>query len=163
MPGGPRSIRSAAHSNAPCRRSSPICRKCRSGVTRRRTARMREPGFWWRKAGPLSALLSPLGALYGAVAGPRMARKGARAGVPVVCIGNFTLGGAGKTPTAIAVAQMLATAGEHVFFLTRGYGGNDAGPRRVDAHADTASQVGDEALLLARAAPTIVSRDRVAG
>ena len=124
---------------------------------------MREPGFWWRKAGPLSALLSPLGALYGAVAGPRMARKGARAGVPVVCIGNFTLGGAGKTPTAIAVAQMLATAGEHVFFLTRGYGGNDAGPRRVDAHADTASQVGDEALLLARAAPTIVSRDRVAG
>ena len=124
---------------------------------------MREPGFWWRKAGPLSALLSPLGALYGAVAGSRMARKGARAGVPVVCIGNFTLGGAGKTPTAIAVAQMLATAGEHVFFLTRGYGGNDAGPRRVDAHADTASQVGDEALLLARAAPTIVSRDRVAG
>ena len=124
---------------------------------------MREPGFWWRKAGPLSALLSPLAALYGLVAAQRMARKGARAGVPVICIGNFTLGGAGKTPTAIAVAQMLAATGERVFFLTRGYGGNDPGPKRVDAHADTAAQVGDEALLLARVAPTIVSRDRVAG
>ena len=92
---------------------------------------MREPGFWWRKAGPLSALLSPLAALYGSVAAQRMARKGARAGAPVICIGNFTLGGAGKTPTAIAVAQMLAAAGERVFFLTRGYGGSDAGPKRV--------------------------------
>ena len=124
---------------------------------------MREPGFWWRKAGPLSALLSPLAALYGTVAAQRMARKGARAGVPVICIGNFTLGGAGKTPTAIAVAQMLAAAGERVFFLTRGYGGSNVGPKRVDAHADTAAQVGDEALLLARAAPTIVARDRAAG
>src|SRR3569833_2349173 len=124
---------------------------------------MREPGFWWRKSGPLSALLSPLAALYGSVAAQRMARKGARAGVPVICIGNFTLGGAGKTPTAIAVAQLLAAAGERVLFLTRGYGGSDAGPKRVDAHADTAAQVGDEALLLARVAPTIVSRDRVAG
>ena len=77
---------------------------------------MREPGFWWRKAGRLSALLSPLAALYGTVAAQRMSRKGARAGVPVICIGNFTLGGAGKTPTAIAVAQMLATAGERVRF-----------------------------------------------
>jgi len=124
---------------------------------------MREPGFWWRKSGPLSALLSPLAALYGTVAAQRMARKGARAGVPVICIGNFTLGGAGKTPTAIAVAQMLAAAGERVFFLTRGYGGSNVGPKRVDAHADTAAQVGDEALLLARAAPTIVARDRAAG
>jgi tetraacyldisaccharide 4'-kinase len=124
---------------------------------------MREPGFWWRKAGRLSALLSPLAALYGTVAAQRMSRKGARAGVPVICIGNFTLGGAGKTPTAIAVAQMLAAAGERVFFLTRGYGGSNVGPKRVDAHADTAAQVGDEALLLARAAPTIVARDRVAG
>ena len=124
---------------------------------------MREPGFWWRKAGPLAALLSPLAALYGSVAAQRMTRNGARAGVPVICIGNFTLGGAGKTPTAIAVAQMLAAAGERVFFLTRGFGGSVIGPKRVDSHADTAAQVGDEALLLARVATTIVARDRVAG
>ncbi|MGN6569985.1 MAG: tetraacyldisaccharide 4'-kinase [Pseudolabrys sp.] len=124
---------------------------------------MREPGFWWRKAGPLAALLSPLAALYGSVAAQRMARKGARAGLPVICIGNFTLGGVGKTPTAVAVARMLETAGERIFFLTRGYGGSDAGPKRVDAHADTAAHVGDEALLLARVAPTIVARDRVTG
>ncbi|HEV2627407.1 MAG TPA: tetraacyldisaccharide 4'-kinase [Pseudolabrys sp.] len=124
---------------------------------------MREPGFWWRKAGLASALLSPLAAAYGAVAAPRMARAGARAGVPVICIGNFTLGGAGKTPTAIAIARMLREGGERVFFLTRGYGGSANGPKLVDADADRADVVGDEALLLARVAPTIVARDRVAG
>jgi tetraacyldisaccharide 4'-kinase len=92
-----------------------------------------------------------------------MSGEGARAGVPVLCVGNFTLGGAGKTPTAMAVANMLADAGEHPFFLSRGYGGSEAGPKRVDAHGDRASEVGDEALLLARVAPTVVSRDRVAG
>ena len=124
---------------------------------------MREPGFWWRKAGLLSALLSPLAAGYGAIAARRMQRTGARAGVPVICIGNFTLGGAGKTPTAIAVAHMLRESGEPVFFLTRGYGGSASGPKLVDAEADGAAVVGDEALLLARVAPTILARDRVAG
>src|SRR5579875_3319086 len=104
---------------------------------------MREPRFWWRKAGLVSALLSPLAALYGRIAARRMMRRGASAGVPVICVGNFTLGGAGKTPTAIAIAQMLAAEGERVFFLTRGYGGREAGPRRVDLQADGAAQVGD--------------------
>ena len=81
----------------------------------------------------------------------------------MLCVGNFTLGGAGKTPTAIALAKMLTEAGERVFCLSRGYGGSHAGPKLVDAHADTADQVGDEALLLARAAPTIIARDRVTG
>ena len=124
---------------------------------------MREPGFWWRPAGPMAALLSPLGAVYGAVAAGRMARAGARAKVPVLCVGNFTLGGAGKTPTAMGLAKMLAGAGERVFCLSRGYGGSAVGPKLVDAHTDRASEVGDEALLLARVAPTIVARDRVAG
>ncbi len=124
---------------------------------------MREPGFWWRKAGLASALLSPLAAGYGAIAARRMTRTGARAGVPVICIGNFTLGGAGKTPTAIAIARTLREGGERVFFLTRGYGGSASGPKLVDAEADRADVVGDEALLLARVAPTIVARDRVAG
>ena len=124
---------------------------------------MREPAFWWRKPGLAAALLTPLGAVYGAVAARRLARRGARAGVPIICVGNFTLGGAGKTPTAMLVARLLAEAGERVFCLSRGYGGSQAGPKLVAAHADHAAQVGDEALLLARAAPTIVARDRVAG
>ncbi len=124
---------------------------------------MREPAFWWRPPGLRAALLSPLSACYGAIAAGRMARAGAHPGVPVLCVGNFTLGGAGKTPAAIAIANMLAQAGERVFCLSRGYGGSQAGPKLVDPHTDTASEVGDEALLLARAAPTIVARDRVAG
>jgi tetraacyldisaccharide 4'-kinase len=124
---------------------------------------MREPAFWWRKAGVRAALLAPVAACYGAVAARRMARAGARTGVPVLCVGNFTLGGAGKTPTAIAIVRMLTQAGERAVCLSRGYGGSVAGPKPVDAHADTAALVGDEALLLAHVAPTIVSRNRVAG
>jgi tetraacyldisaccharide 4'-kinase len=124
---------------------------------------MRDPAFWWRKAGLMSGLLAPLGAAYGAIAARRMSASGARASVPVICVGNFTLGGAGKTPTAIAVAAMLHEAGERPYCLSRGYGGRVVGPKLVDAHADSAADVGDEALLLARAAPTIISRDRVAG
>jgi tetraacyldisaccharide 4'-kinase len=124
---------------------------------------MREPAFWWRRAGWTSSLLSPVAAVYGAVAAARMARVGFSAGVPVVCIGNLTVGGAGKTPAAIAVAQWLSDAGRRPFLLSRGYGGASAGPIRVEAARHTADQVGDEPLLLARAAPTIVARDRRAG
>lgn len=124
---------------------------------------MREPTFWWRGAGFAASLLAPVGLIYGAVAARRMAAKGAAAGVPVVCVGNFTLGGAGKTPTVIALARMLTAAGERPFCLTRGYGGTLAGPKLVDPHSDHAAQVGDEALLLAHVAPTVVAHDRVAG
>ena len=92
-----------------------------------------------------------------------MAKRGTLAGVPVLCVGNFTLGGAGKTPTAIMLVALLREAGETPFCLTRGYGGSNTMPKRVDAHTDPASLVGDEALLLARVAPTIVARNRVAG
>src|ERR1044071_9860865 len=98
---------------------------------------MREPAFWWRAAGWQSGLLSPLAAIYGAVAASRMARPGQASGVPVICIGNLTTGGAGKTPTAIAVAQMLAAAGKRPFLLTRGYGGSAAGPRAAATHRPT--------------------------
>jgi tetraacyldisaccharide 4'-kinase len=101
--------------------------------------------------------------MYGAIAARRLAGPGARAALPVLCVGNFTLGGAGKTPTVMALATMLQQAGERPCCLSRGYGGSAAGPQLVDAHADRAAQVGDEALLLARVAPTIVARDRVAG
>ena len=122
---------------------------------------MREPDFWWRPGS--GGLLSPLAAIYGAVAALRMQSQGQRAGVPVICLGNLTVGGAGKTPAALAVAEFLLGAHERPFFLSRGYGGRLAGPVRVDLEAHSAAAVGDEPLLLARLAPTIVARDRVAG
>jgi len=122
---------------------------------------MREPAFWWKPGG--GGLLSPVAAIYGAVAAARMHGEGRRAGVPVVCLGNLTVGGAGKTPAAIAVARLLLTARERPFFLTRGYGGRLRGPVRVDPAAHGATDVGDEPLLLAQLAPTIVARERVAG
>jgi tetraacyldisaccharide 4'-kinase len=124
---------------------------------------MRDPAFWWRKTGLAAALLAPPAACYGAIAARRMARAGARAGLPVLCVGNFTLGGAGKTPAVMWFAKLLQAAGERPYCLSRGYGGSEAGPRLVDATQDRAAQVGDEALLLARVAPTIVTRDRVIG
>jgi len=124
---------------------------------------MAEPAFWWRPAGIAASLLAPTAAIYGAVAGRRLMRHGYRASVPVLCIGNPTVGGAGKTPTALLVARMLAAAGERPVFLTRGYGGRQRGPHLVVAQHDRAVDVGDEPLLLARVAPTVVARDRVAG
>ena len=124
---------------------------------------MRAPGFWWKSQGPVASLLAPLGEIYGAIAAARMQRAGERAGVAVVCVGNPTLGGAGKTPTALALAQLLKALGERPFFISRGYGGRVHGPVRVDLQRHDARAVGDESILLARAFPTIVARDRVAG
>ena len=124
---------------------------------------MREPSFWWREGSGAAGALAPLAALYGAIAARRMARPGVRAKIPVLCAGNLTLGGSGKTPAAIAIAKLLTAAGERPFFLSRGYGGLLAGPLRVDPQTHRAADVGDEPLLLAAVAPTIVARDRVAG
>ncbi|SDN97374.1 lipid-A-disaccharide kinase [Methylobacterium phyllostachyos] len=125
---------------------------------------MRPPRFW--TAGPdhpLARVLAPAGATYGALVARRMDRAGERAGCPVLCLGNFTLGGAGKTPAALAVAALLAELGRTPAFLSRGYGGRNAGPVHVDPVRHTAAEVGDEPLLLARQAPTIVARHRPAG
>jgi tetraacyldisaccharide 4'-kinase len=124
---------------------------------------MREPAFWWREAGIAAALMSPFAALYGAVAASRLKRAGARAGVPVICVGNLTVGGAGKTPMVLTVARLLKAAGETPMLLSRGYGGRLHGPVRVDQARHRAADVGDEPLLLARLAPTFVARDRVGG
>lgn len=125
---------------------------------------MRAPSFWWNERSSLAArLLSPAGAVFGAVTARRMAREGVRASVPVICVGNLVAGGAGKTPTALAVASYLAEAGERPIFLTRGYGGRLPGPVLVDPGVHTAADVGDEPLLLARKARTVVARVRPEG
>lgn len=127
---------------------------------------MRAPAFWWKPSPDVVAhMLSPFGAIYGAIAARRMQRAGERVSVPVICVGNFVAGGAGKTPTAIAIARELQRAGETPFFLSRGYGarGVVTSPVVVDADMHTSADVGDEPLLLARVAPAIVCADRVAG
>jgi tetraacyldisaccharide 4'-kinase len=104
-----------------------------------------------------------LALVYGTVAWLRMRSKGRSAGVPVICLGNLTVGGGGKTPTALGVARVLLAAHTRPFFLSRGYGGRLGGPVLVDPSKHSAADVGDEPLLLARLAPTIVARDRLAG
>jgi tetraacyldisaccharide 4'-kinase len=123
---------------------------------------MRAPDFW-QKGGVLAALLSPLGVLYGmSVAFKARNAKPFDPGLPVICVGNLTAGGSGKTPVAIAIAGMLLARGQRPYFLTRGYGGSERGPA-LASRGHSAAVMGDEALLLARTAPTIVARDRAAG
>jgi tetraacyldisaccharide 4'-kinase len=126
---------------------------------------MKAPSFWAaRKPTALARALQPAGALYGWVAARRMAEPGVRAAAPVICVGNFVAGGAGKTPAAIALAQMMIADGRRVAFLSRGYGGaRRVEPAQVDPNVDNAGAVGDEPLLLARVAPCWVGRDRVRG
>jgi tetraacyldisaccharide 4'-kinase len=125
---------------------------------------MRAPGFWYRPPGLAAALLSPLGAIYAAGTARRLARgPRARVGVPVICVGNLNAGGTGKTPTAIALAERLATRDVAVHVVTRGHGGALEGPVRVDERGHRAAEVGDEPLLLAAFAPTWVAKDRLAG
>ncbi|WP_181705920.1 tetraacyldisaccharide 4'-kinase [Chthonobacter rhizosphaerae] len=127
---------------------------------------MKAPAFWWAESGWRAVLypvlLAPAAALYGGVTRRRMDRPGERPPLPVLCVGNYVVGGAGKTPTALALADVAAGMGLSVAFLTRGYGGRLKGPVLVDDERHPAADVGDEALLLARSAPTIVSRDRPA-
>ncbi len=123
------------------------------------------PEFWF--AGPgdwRAAVLSPVGTIF--AAGGRLRRALARpyrAGIPVICVGNLTAGGAGKTPVALDLGERLHRTGCRVAFVTRGYGGSLAGPVQVDPARQTAAEVGDEPLLLAAVAPTWVSRHRPAG
>jgi tetraacyldisaccharide 4'-kinase len=128
---------------------------------------MREPEFWNSNTGgarALRALLSPLGSLYGAsVAWKRKTAQPFRPQARVLCIGNLTAGGTGKTPVAQAFGRLLEERGLKTAFLTRGYGGTEEGPVLADPVWHTAAEVGDEPLLLAGVARTIVARDRAQG
>ncbi|MDK1375803.1 MULTISPECIES: tetraacyldisaccharide 4'-kinase [unclassified Sinorhizobium] len=122
------------------------------------------PPFWWTKADWRAYALWPVSWVYGRIAGMRMDRaRRASAPVPLICVGNFTVGGAGKTPTAIALARAAKAKGLKPGFLSRGYGGSLDVTTVVDPHHHRARDVGDEPLLLAREALTVVCRRRVEG
>jgi tetraacyldisaccharide 4'-kinase len=124
---------------------------------------LRAPRFWLKPRPTLLArLLQPTGWVYGRATAERMRAHGERVGALTICVGNFVAGGAGKTPTALALGRMLIGDGRKVAFLSRGYGGAErAEPLLVDVSAHTAAMVGDEPLLLAKAAPCWVGTDRV--
>jgi len=122
------------------------------------------PPFWWFDPDWRAYALSPFAALYGAVASSRM--NGAvreKVDLPVLCVGNLTVGGSGKTPVAIALAQAALAMHLQPGFLSRGHGGSSAEPHLVDKDHDVARHVGDEPLLLAAHAPVAVTADRAAG
>ncbi len=124
-----------------------------------------EPRWWYaERASSLGRLLDPIGSIVGWIAERRWhSTDGYRANRPVICIGNFTAGGTGKTPLALEVARILRLAGETPVFLSRGYGGSLRGPHLVNLATDTAAEVGDEVLLLAKQGVAFVARDRAAG
>jgi tetraacyldisaccharide 4'-kinase len=124
---------------------------------------VKAPGFWTApRPTVLARVLEPIGVLYGRATAQRMARPGARAGAPVICVGNFVAGGAGKTPAALALGRMLIADRRRVAFLSRGYGGEKRDqPILVEPGRHDAAAVGDEPLLLAGVAPTFVGADRV--
>ncbi|SMF62354.1 lipid-A-disaccharide kinase [Tistlia consotensis] len=124
---------------------------------------MRAPDFWSGR-GALSSLLLPLALGYDLAGWLRWrVVNPVRLPVPVICVGNLTAGGAGKTPTVLALVELLAERALAVHAVTRGYGGRERGPLRVDPALHDAAAVGDEPLLLARACPTWVARERAAG
>ncbi len=121
------------------------------------------PKFWQQEKGFLSALLWPLSKIYELLVWANSFRVTERkAKIPVICIGNLTLGGAGKTPTAIAITEILKDEKININFVSRGYGRKSTDTKQVDLNTDTSETVGDEPLLLAQVAPTWVSSDRAA-
>lgn len=121
-----------------------------------------EPGWWYDKDGGWRArALAPVASVYGWAAERRWRkRQPYRSRLPVICVGNFTAGGTGKTPLSLLIARELKAMGEKPAFLTRGYGGRIRVPHWVDPSSDSPGDVGDEPLLLVREAPTMVARDR---
>ncbi|MEM9043197.1 MAG: tetraacyldisaccharide 4'-kinase [Pseudomonadota bacterium] len=125
---------------------------------------MRAPAFWFLSPGILVWFLAPLSWIWRFGTTLRRIKASPKPNpVPVICIGNLTVGGAGKTPTVAAIAMRLSRQGRKVAVVSRGYGGKIEGPHQVGAASDLASDVGDEPLLLAQMTTVWVARDRSQG
>ena len=123
---------------------------------------MKTPSFW-QTDNLTSKLLSPLGELYALATKLRIKlKKSQKVSIPVICIGNLTAGGTGKTPTAISLAQILQNSGLKPNFISRGYHG-ELQNLQVNPSTHTPQQVGDEPLLLAQIAPTFINANRYQG
>ncbi|WP_269714453.1 tetraacyldisaccharide 4'-kinase [Caulobacter sp. NIBR2454] len=124
---------------------------------------------WWyvRERPPMRvtrAVLTPISWIWAAVTARKIADASpVDPGVPVICVGNLTVGGVGKTPIVREIARLLKARGVEAHGLSRGYGGKLAGPARVDCTRHTAADVGDEPLMLAGDMPFWIARDRPAG
>lgn len=134
---------------------------------------MRAPRFWDRDVDPKSRegapvtrlILTPLSAVYAAVTARRIEKTvPLKLDIPVICIGNLTAGGSGKSPVAAAIRTQLSDQNEQlrIATLSRGYGGKLSGPLRVDAGSHSAAEVGDEALMLAQTGEAWIGADRAA-
>ncbi len=128
---------------------------------------VKAPRFWQGgKRSLLATLLTPASWLWTGVGRSRRARtRPWVAPVPVICVGNLAVGGAGKTPTVAALARWFQARGHTPHILLRGHGGSlsSTGAHKVNPATHGVADVGDEALLHARIAPTFIAADRVAG
>ncbi|WP_455477192.1 tetraacyldisaccharide 4'-kinase [Bartonella sp. B41] len=118
--------------------------------------------FWWKDKSFLRFLLTPFSLVYGYFSYRQMAKHSPVIDLPVLCIGNFTLGGAGKTPVVIAFAKIAKELGLVPGIVSRGYGGTVRGVHLVNEECDNARDVGDEPILLAKYAFVAISSDRYA-
>lgn len=130
--------------------------------------KLNTPRWWYdreRRHAPMTRmLLKPLSWIWAAATARRIARaEPIDPGVPVISVGNLTVGGSGKTPVAREALRLLHEAGIDAHALSRGYGGRLKGPLLVDAAVHTAADVGDEPLMLSLGGPAWIARDRVAG
>lgn len=120
---------------------------------------MKTPKFWDKKNITAKSLL-PIGVVYSAITALRLKiKKTKKINIPVICIGNLTAGGTGKTPVAIAVSELLQNQGYNPAFVSRGYGGK-LSDVLVTPQIHTAKDVGDEPLLLARQAMVSINPNR---
>ena len=124
---------------------------------------MKAPLFWSAPPGLISGLLTPVSWVWTSVTRKRLSARGLEIGIPVICVGNLTAGGTGKTPVVMALLERFTQDGVAAHVVSRGYGGSLEGPLRVDERKHSASQVGDEPLLLSAFGRVWVSKDRAKG